>query len=65
MSKSVFIVLNIIFFVFNFVVIRYLPSTILFGWLPSHYLLFFGTAPIGSVLWGAYFINFFKKQKDI
>ena len=42
-----------------------LPNPILFGWLSLHYLLFFGTAPIGSLIWGTYFIQFFARQKDI
>ncbi|MBQ2753131.1 MAG: hypothetical protein IJF29_03310 [Firmicutes bacterium] len=65
MNKSLFIVLNVVFFVFNFCVIRYLPSVIFMDWLPSHFIYFFGTAPIGSLLWGSYFIKFFKTQKDL
>ena len=64
-GKTLFIIINIIFFVFNFVVIPLLPNPILFGWMSLHYLLFFGTAPIGSIIWGIYFIRFFKYQKDI
>lgn len=64
-GKTLFIIINIIFFAFNFVVIPLLPNPILFGWMSLHYLLFFGTAPIGSIIWGIYFIRFFKTQKDI
>ncbi|WP_186567188.1 hypothetical protein [Lawsonibacter celer] len=60
-----FVIVNIIFFAFNFVVIPILPNPILFGWLSLHYLLFFGTAPIGSIIWGIYFIRFFARQKDL
>lgn len=64
-SVMIFAIVNIIFFVFNFCVIPLLPNPILFGWLSLHYLLFFGTAPIGSIIWGIYFIRFFATQKDI
>ena len=61
-NATLFIIINIIFFAFNFLVIPILPNPILFGWLSLHYLLFFGTAPIGSLIWGAYFIQFFARQ---
>ena len=64
-STIVFIIINIIYFVFNFVVIPLLPNPILFGWMSLHYLLFFGMAPIGAIIWGVYFIRFFAHQKDL
>ena len=64
-NDTLFIIINIIFFAFNFLVIPILPNPILFGWLSLHYLLFFGTAPIGSLIWGIYFVRFFATQKDI
>ena len=64
-NATLFIIINIIFFAFNFLVIPILPNPILFGWLSLHYLLFFGTAPIGSLIWGTYCIQFFARQKDI
>lgn len=65
MSKSLFLVLNIIYFGFNFFVIPYLPNPILFGWLPLHMLCFFGSAPVSSIIWGIYYHSFFATQKDI
>ena len=65
MSKKVFILLNTIFFAFNIFVIAYLPNPILFGWLPLQMLCFFGSAPVASLIWGAYYVGFFKTQKDI
>lgn len=65
MNKTLFIILNIVFFAFNFIVIPILPNPILFGWMSLHYFLFFATAPVGSILWGAYYIKFFKTQKDL
>lgn len=65
MHKTLFVIINILFFFFNFVIIRYLPATILFGWLPTHFLFFFGTAPLGSIIWFIYFSKFFRTQKDI
>ena len=61
-NATLFIIISIIFFAFNFLVIPILPNPILFGWLSLHYLLFFGTAPIGSLIWGTYFIQFFARQ---
>lgn len=65
MSKGLFVLLNIIYFGFNFLVIEYLPNPILFGWLPLQMLCFFGSAPIASIIWGAYYRNYFAKQKDL
>lgn len=64
-SKALFWIVNILYFAFNFLVIPLLPNPILFGWMSLHYLVFFGTAPIGSIIWGIYFIKFFANQKDI
>ena len=64
-SKALFWIVNILYFAFNFLVIPLLPNPILFGWMSLHYLVFFGTAPIGSIIWGIYFIKFFTNQKDI
>ena len=65
MKKTVFIIINIIFFAYNFLIIPILPNPILFGWMSLHYLLFFGSAPIASLIWGLYYIPFFKTQKDL
>ena len=65
MSKTVFFILNVIYFVVNHFVIEYLPNPILGGWLPLHMLLWFAAAPVASLLWGAYYIKFFKTQKDL
>ncbi len=65
MSKTLFVIINILFFVFNFVIIRYLPAVIVGGILPSHFLFFFGTAPIGSIIWYIYYKKFFATQKDL
>lgn len=64
-NKTLFWIVNILFFAFNFLVIPLLPNPILFGWMSLHYLLFFGTAPIGSIIWGLYFTKFFATQKDL
>lgn len=65
MSKSLFILLNIIYFGFNFLIIEYLPNPILFGWLPLQMLCFFGSAPVASIIWGTYYRKFFAGQKDL
>ena len=65
MSKTVFVILNIIYFGFNFLVVEYLPNPILFGWLPLQMFLWFVSAPVSSVIWGIYFKKFFATQRDI
>lgn len=65
MSKKVFILLNILYFGFNFFVVEYLPNPILFGWLPLQLLCWFGSAPVASIIWGAYYKGFFANQKDL
>ena len=65
MNKTLFVILNIVYFAYNFCVIPLLPNPILFGWMSLHYLLFFGSAIIASVFWASYFIPFFKNQKDL
>lgn len=64
-ARTIFIVLNILYFAFNFLAIPYLPNPILFGWLSLHLLCFFGTSFVGSVLWLIYYRAFFARQKDI
>lgn len=65
MNKKLFIVLNILYFSFNIWGIRMLPNVLLFGWLPSQMFGYFICAPIASLIWGKYYIKFFKEQKDI
>lgn len=64
-KNTLFVIINIIYFAFNFLVICNLPNPILFGWLPLHYLLFFGAAPVASIIWGWHYVGFFRRQKDI
>ncbi len=65
MSRRVFVILNILFFAFNFLVVEYLPNPILFGWMPLQLFLWLLAAPIGALLWGSYYRRFFAGQKDI
>lgn len=64
-AKFIFLIVNILFFAFNFFVVEYMPNPILFGWLPLQMLCWFGSAPLASIIWGIYYKKFFATQKDI
>lgn len=64
-AKTVFVIINILYFGFNFVVIPFLPCPIFFGWLSLPMLCLFGSAFVGSIIWFIYYHAFFKTQKDI
>ena len=63
MSKVVFIVLNIIYFIFDYVCIPLiLPEGVVGGFIPFQMFLY-AIMGIGSaLLWGIYFYFFFNKQ---
>ena len=63
MSKKVFIVLNIIYFVFDYICIPYInPNGVVFGFIPFQMALYGGMGIVSSVLWGTYFWKFFDSQ---
>ena len=64
-AKALFAIVNVLYFGINFFVIEYVPNPILFGWLPLQMLLWFGSAPVASIIWGIYYRKFFATQKDI
>ncbi len=65
MSKTLFVILTVAYFAFCLFGIRNLPVVMLWGWCPSHMFGYFGTAPIISLIWWAYFKKFFDKQKNL
>lgn len=63
MSKKLFIVLNIIYFVFDYFCIPYInPNGVIFGFIPFQLFLYAIMGVVASVLWGSYFLKFFGSQ---
>ncbi len=60
MSKTLFIILNICYFVFNYLLIPYLPNPLVFGFLPFQLFCYIASAPLAAILWGTYFNAYFK-----
>ena len=65
MSRRVFVILNILFFAFNFLVVEYLPNPILFGWMPLQLFLWLLAAPIGALLWGRIIAVFLPGKRHL
>ncbi|WP_408008425.1 hypothetical protein ACJROX_27850 [Pseudalkalibacillus sp. A8] len=63
--KILFIVFNIAYFTFDWILIPYLPNPILFGWLPLQMFLLFAAPIIAAILWGLYFNAFFNTQQHV
>lgn len=63
MNKKLFIVLNIIYFVFDYLCIPYInPNGVVFGFIPFQMFLYAIMGVVASVLWGSYFLRFFDGQ---
>ena len=63
--KIAFLIFNIIYFFFDYIVVTVLPNPVLFGWLPLQLgILLFLPVP-AAIVWGIYFNAFFKTQKDL
>lgn len=63
MSKTVFIVLNVIYFVFDYACIPLIwPEGVLFGFIPFQMFLYFIMGVASALLWGIYFWQYFNKQ---
>lgn len=63
MSKKLFIVLNIIYFAFDYLCIPYInPDGVIFGFIPFQLFLYGIMGVVASVLWGCYFLKFFEGQ---
>lgn len=68
MSKTVkvlFVLFNVIYFTFDWIILPYVPNPILFGWIPLQLFLLFGTPLIAAFIWGLYFQGFFNTQKHV
>lgn len=61
-SKTAFILFNVVYFVFNHLLISVMPRFVLFGVLSSHCLFYLGAMILASFVWGAYFKRFYDIQ---
>ena len=64
MSTKLFVVLNVVYFIFDYVCIPQInPGGVLFGFIPFQMFLYAIMGVVAAVLWGVYFTQFFNKQK--
>lgn len=64
-AKNLFLIFNIAYFAFDWLLIPYVPNPILFGWLPLQMFLMFGVPIIAAVVWALYYNTFFNTQKHV
>lgn len=63
MNKTVFILLNIVYFLFDYVCIPLInPDGVIFGFIPFQMFLYAVMGIASALLWGFYFHGFFEKQ---
>lgn len=63
MSTGVFIALNVIYFIFDYVCIPLInPNGVVFGWIPFQMFLYAIMGIASALLWGIYFWKFFDNQ---
>ena len=56
--KIIFIIFNTVLFLSNFILVAFLPKTLLFGWMA-------GSMAVASAVWGLYFNKFYDTQGHI
>lgn len=63
MSKTLFFILNVVYFVFDYVCIPLInPEGVVFGWLPFQMFLYVVMGIPAALLWGFYFTQELKHQ---
>jgi len=62
-NKWVFVFLNVLFFLFDYIIITMIPNPLVMG-IPLQLLCYILAAPVAALLWASYFIPFFRTQKD-
>jgi len=55
MNKNLFIFFNVCYFLFDFIIIPYIPNPLLFGWLPLQAAALMGLPLIAACTWGYHF----------
>ncbi|MDM5197068.1 hypothetical protein QUF79_03345 [Fictibacillus enclensis] len=64
-AKYGFILFNILYFSFNWLLIPYMPNWTLFGWMPFQMFLLFATPVAAALIWALYYNAFFNTQTHV
>ena len=62
-SRGLFIFLNIIYFLFNYIFITMIPNPIVAG-LPLQLWCYILCPVVAAALWASYYVPFFNAQKE-
>lgn len=64
-KKVIFVIFNICYFLFDWIIVTIIPNPIIFGWLPLQlFILLFLPIP-AALIWGIYFNAFFNTQSHV
>lgn len=61
-GKIIFALINVVYFVFNYFIIPYLPNPLVWGWMPGQLLAYLAAMLFAAAFWGVYFNAFFNTQ---
>ncbi|MFS0646285.1 MULTISPECIES: hypothetical protein [Siminovitchia] len=64
-AKVLFILFNVAYFTFDWMLIPYMPNPLLFGWMPLQMFLLFGLPLVAALVWALYYNTFFKTQEHV
>ncbi|MEN1969836.1 hypothetical protein WMZ97_17370 [Lentibacillus sp. N15] len=64
-TKVIFIIFNIVYFLFDWIFLPYVSNPILFGWIPLQLFLLFTAPLVAALIWGLYFHCYFKTQAHV
>lgn len=64
-AKTAFTIFNIVLFFSNYILVAFLPKTIVFGWMPSQFAFMAGSMIVAAIVWGIYYNKFFDTQGHI
>ncbi|GIN22287.1 MAG TPA: hypothetical protein DEO65_12930 [Bacillus bacterium] len=64
-AKVLFILFNVAYFTFDWMLIPYMPNPLLFGWMPLQMFLLFGLPLVAATVWAIYYNAFFKTQSHV
>ncbi len=55
MAHKLFFAFNVIYLLFNWIAIPYIPNPIVFGWMPFQMFAYLASAVVASLVWYPYF----------
>lgn len=65
LTKTLFVLFNICYFAFDYIIVTVIPNPILFGWLPLQLCILLFLPVPAAIIWGLYFNAFFNTQKNV